>query len=475
MKTIQKYPWLLLIAGIVILSLTHLTINVEIFAWFSSIPFLLYLHFTTGVKSRIFFLLSLILGWSICVLKIATDPIPLLMVPMFSIPIALIHSVGYLAWAINRKSKYAYLLFPAVMTVMEWVQYSFTPLGSWGAAAYTQVDNLILLQLTSLLGLAGLSFLIYLVNSIIVEMIVREKLLPGKLAVVSLLMIFALIYGSLRIDIYNSKSKDMVNVAAVGTDSKIGGLPVPEKEERLKNQEILFKRSGKAVKNNVSLIVWNEASTLILPSEEKNWEKRLSSLAKELNMNLVAGYIVLVSESPLRYENKYLLINQEGKKLYSYNKHEPVPGEPALKGKEEIKTFNISNSNLGGAICYDYDFPYLAKKFGDRDADIVAVPSSDWRGIDPIHTKMAALRSIEQGHSILRSTREGLSAAIDPVGQIIAQMSSFDNNDLIMISPLPEKRLLTLYNFIGDLFIYICAGFILFFLLRRLKIFNTNA
>ena len=98
-------------------------------------------------------------------------------------------------------------------------------------------------------------------------------------------------------------------------------------------------------------------------------------------------------------------------------KHQPVPGEPAVKGTEAITSTSHFKSNIGGAICYDYDFPYLARQNANAGVDILALPSSDWRGIDPLHTRMAAFRAIEQGHSIIRSTRFGLSAAINPYGE----------------------------------------------------------
>ena len=124
----------------------------------------------------------------------------------------------------------------------------------------------------------------------------------------------------------------------------------------------------------------------------------------------------------------------------------------------------MEGTNLGGAICYDYDFPYLAKEYGNINADIVAVPSSDWRGIDPLHSRMAAFRAVEQGHSVLRSTRFGLSAAINPFGEMSSQMSSFDSNNKIMISQLPLKGITTVYSLIGDIIVYLCIAFFLFFL-----------
>jgi apolipoprotein N-acyltransferase len=68
----------------------------------------------------------------------------------------------------------ANLLFPASMAALEWIQYTFTPFGSWGAASYTQMDHIVLLQSLSLFGMAGLSFLIYWVNMAIFSFIVDE-------------------------------------------------------------------------------------------------------------------------------------------------------------------------------------------------------------------------------------------------------------------------------------------------------------
>ena len=92
---------------------------------------------------------------------------------------------------------------------------------------------------------------------------------------------------------------------------------------------------------------------------------------------------------------------------------------------------------------------------------MVALPSSDWRGIDPIHTQMAAFRAIEQGYSVVRSTRFGLSAAITPYDVMKAQMSSFDDNDKILVTDLPSQSVTTLYSIIGDLFIWLCIGLLI--------------
>jgi apolipoprotein N-acyltransferase len=460
-----KPAWYLLI-GIVIMFATHLTYGIDLLAWISSVPFLIYLSLTKGLKSRVFFVFALIIAWSFCVSKILTPPMPLVMVFLFSVPISLFHLPAFLLWDRFKEHKWSFLLFPATLVSMEWLQYTFTPFASWGVAAYTQSNNLILMQSLSLFGMAGLSFLIYWVNISIAEIAVNRKCTLGTFQIPLIVLLIVVIFGALRYGISKSEGTNTITVAAVGTDSEVSGLPLPSKESTKKINDILFQRTKIAANNNAKLVVWNEAATFILPIEESVWKDSLSLLASKRKISLVASYIMPVSTTPLKYENKYLFIDTNGTIVSTYHKHQPVPGEPSMKGDEPLKVFEIKDTKIGGAICYDYDFPYLAKGFGKLKSDIVALPSSDWRGIDPLHSKMAAFRAIEQGHSILRSTRFGNSASITPYGEIIAQMSSFDNNDRILMSHLPLKGITTFYSVIGDSFVFLCLSFIVFYIVN---------
>lgn len=456
-------PIALLAAGLVLMAGTHMTFGIGILAWFAYVPFLLYLDQTGGWRSRLWFALAYILTWSIVVFKIITAPITLYVIPLYAVLIALFHLPAFLIWARFRREKYAWLLFPAMMVVLEWLQYTFTPFGSWGAAAYTQMDQLVLIQSVSLFGMAGLGFLIYWVNSSIAYVIIGSKNRTKKLLPVGLALLTVFSFGALRYDLGKAKSQAMVRVAAVGTDSKVGAGPLPSVEIRRENAAMLFARTRKASREQPELIVWNEAAAAVLPEEEAVWRDSLTSLAAECRTILVASYVVLLSEHPLKYENKFLFIKPDGTIASTYFKHEPVPGEPAVKGTEPFEAHLIDDISMSGAICYDYDFPYIAKAISKQKADIVALPSSDWRGIDPIHTKMAAFRALEQGHSILRSTRFGLSAAITPYGELVAQMSSFDENDRIMQAHLPKAAGKSLYRLVGDVFVYLCVAFVMWF------------
>jgi apolipoprotein N-acyltransferase len=355
------------------------------------------------------------------------------------------------------------------MTIMEWVQYTFTPFASWGVAAYTQADNIALMQTVSLFGMAGLSFLIYWINIEITNTLTQQNTNRNSKLIPIAVLFILIVFGSFRYDLSKAKSVDTICVSAVGTDSEAGGLPLPSDKKNVQDKISLFNRTKESANKGAKIIVWNEAALYTLQKDEPEFISSITKLAIQSKSSLIASYIVLISLEPFKYENKYLFIDSTGSIVYTYHKHEPVPGEPSLKGKELLQVIKINETNVGGAICYDYDFPYLAQGFGKLNADIVVVPSSDWRGIDPLHTKMAAFRAIEQGHSIVRSTRFGMSAAISPYGEFINQMSSFDKNDKIMLANLPTKGVTTLYSILGDSFIYCCILFVLFFIFRSIR------
>ena len=454
---------LLLLIGLFTITASHFSYSVDIIAWILNVPFLLYLSQTKGIKSRVLFVLALLIAWSFAVAKIISEPIPFAMVFLFSFPLTIIHLPAYLVWDRFKDRKYSMFLFPVVAVITEWLQYTFTPFASWGVAAYTQSHSLTILQSLSLFGMAGLSFLIYWINISIVEIIRTKKLrIYNSYLPVGLLIAF-LIYGSLKIDFVKSNSSEMIIVAAIGTDSEVSGLPLPDETTNNRYKNKLLERTIIAAEKGAKIVVWNEASVVILKENENSWIDTIKMLAKNNEISLISSYIIPISTDPLKYENKLLSLNSKGEVVYQYLKHQPVPGEPSTKGKEPFKIMTDNGLNIGAAICYDFDYPYIAKAYGKLNVNIVAVPSSDWRGIDPLHTKMAALRAIEQGYSVLRSTRFGLSAVINPLGEMTAQQSSFDDNSKIMIGEAPIHRITTLYSIIGDAFVFVCMGFLAVF------------
>src|SRR5262249_27663637 len=123
-----------------------------------------------------------------------------------------------------------------------------------------------------------------------------------------------------------------------------------------------------------------------------------------------------------------------------------------------VRCLDTPYGRLSAVICYDADFPRLVGQAGTLAADILLVPAGDWRGIDPLHTRMACFRAIEQGVNVVRPTNDGLSVACDYRGNVLAAADYFETPDHSMIAQVPIQGVQTLYGRVGDWLPGLCAG-----------------
>ncbi len=473
MKTIK--PVYLLVIAAFLTAATHMRFGLGFLIFLETIPILIYLESSRGFRSKALLYGFLFLGWTLATLKIVSAPLPWFIAIGYGLPIATFRFASYLAFTPFLKRRTAAWIFPALMVLGEWLQSSFTPFASWGSAAYTQINNPIWLQIVSIGGLWILSYVIYFI-SYQLYLGIRDGYSNKRLLKIVIPILILSLFGTMRLTHADDTEYESVTVATVGTNSTIGGPDLPDSEIRRKTRKNIYDRMRQASQAEAELVVWTEGSTGILPEEETAFQTEVAALADSLNITAIVSYVILLSTDPFFYENKYILIDSTGSIQSTYLKHEPVPGEPCTKGTEQHALYNMDNVQLGGAICYDFDFPQLAREISKLGADIVAVPSSDWRGIDPIHTQMAAVRAIEGGFSLIRSTRWGLSAMVDPYGRVLGQLSDFNSDEKILISNIPKQGHKTLYTLLGDWVILVCLLILAFGIweIRRGNISNQH-
>jgi apolipoprotein N-acyltransferase len=96
-------------------------------------------------------------------------------------------------------------------------------------------------------------------------------------------------------------------------------------------------------------------------------------------------------------------------------------------------------------------------------------PADDWRAIDPVHTRMASFRAIEQGVNLVRQTSNGRSAAYDFQGHVLAEGDDFRSPDGVMVVQLPVRGVRTLYSRVGDWLAWLCLGTLLWAAFRAAR------
>jgi apolipoprotein N-acyltransferase len=470
MKRLFERPAFLLGVGCALIVGANFRWGVGVLAWIAPVPLLRYLRLTDGWRYRLAFAAALCFAWIATTLKIVTAPLPVVAAVAMGLLAAIFNLAAYLAWdgARRRAPQGAALLaFPTAVIATEWLAH-FTPLASWGAMAYTQVDNLPLVQLVSVGGIAAISFIVAWVAAWL-ELALSNALAgtSGRLSLrqgiaVAAIFLVAHVWGVMRL---NTPLDDVsVRVATVSTRATFGGAPpLPDAAARNAIVDTLLRDSAQAATAGARLVVWTEAAALVLPGEEEAGVlHRVADLARVHNVDIVAAYVVPASQGQtLPYQNEYRWFGPDGVQRQAYWKHHPAPGEPAVVGHGPLTVIDTSFGRASGAICYDYDYPEVPLEHARLGVDVVALPSSDWRGIDPLHAQMAALGAVAGGFSLVRSTRFGLSAIIDPLGRMRGWHSSFEGGARILIAEVPRQHLNTVYASIGDVLVYTSMAFLI--------------
>jgi apolipoprotein N-acyltransferase len=434
------------------IALPGMRYNISIVAWVMFVPLLILLRDTNGIKGWLSVFALLQLAFFLQVVKIVTDPMPLVMAMLFSAPMAIGSFVIVWIFEVFRRrvgELPSVFFFAALMSVSEWLTFTTTELGSWGAMVYTQLDDLAFLQMSSLLGITLPSFFLYLSSAFIAAMLVstqKRSLLKPALASLTVFLFFY-VYGVARLE--NSQHATNLRVAAIASDMQITPAGIPDNDYLRKGTDSLLDKTRQAIQWGAKLVAWNEGATIIFAEDEEDFIEMLKQLSQQ-GADLVIAYIVPL-DGIRNFENKYLYLSQ-GAVLDEYFKRHPVPGEPAVKGETLAAVVDLGGMHISGAICYDFDFPTLGRSLSQQGIDIAVVPSSDWKGIDPVHAQMASVRAIEGGYALLRPARGATSVAFDAYGRVLASMAYFEDNDRIMMASIPGEQVATLYSRVGDVF-----------------------
>ena len=132
---------------------------------------------------------------------------------------------------------------------------------------------------------------------------------------------------------------------------------------------------------------------------------------------------------------------------------------PATPGGEAVR--------LAPMICFDAIFPEVNVAFAAQDPDLLLNPTNDaWYGYSsgPYQfLAMVRMRAVEAGKAVARPAYAGVSALVDPTGEVQPGALPVgpvdpdlapdpDEPPRLLLGQVPLLRGLTLYTRVGDLF-----------------------
>ena len=87
---------------------------------------------------------------------------------------------------------------------------------------------------------------------------------------------------------------------------------------------------------------------------------------------------------------------------------------------------------------------------------------------------MAELQILPYGCALVRANGKGISTINDAYGRRIAAMNNLQSNKRILMGTIPLMHIDTLYVKIGNILMFLIAGFLIFIVLKRIRP-ETNA
>jgi apolipoprotein N-acyltransferase len=239
------------------------------------------------------------------------------------------------------------------------------------------------------------------------------------------------------------------------------------------------------------VVLWPEsASPYSWPFDER-YREAVTALCRELRVAILLNTIW--SDDPGRadapYYNAALLVTGDGPVLPPYRKQRLVPfGEyvplaallrfvgpisravpGAFTPSPTSDLVRFGHVRLGGAVCYEVVYPWIARAHARAGADALFTLTNDaWygrMGAQRQHWQAAVMRSVETGRPLVRAAITGISGAVAPDGTVLDSLGPGQRGSLVV--PLPPPRPAVPAVALGESVLLVCAGGLAAAILRR--------
>jgi apolipoprotein N-acyltransferase len=421
-------------------------------AWIAPVPVWIYcwrIRRNTWIAGAAFFLGSLnlasyyneVLPLPVTVLALVLPS--LLFWELTQLSLRCIHRLGWTAGV---------FAFPLFWTAIEWIRAQTSEHGTAGSIAYSQVEFIPILQVVSITGVLGLTFLLLLIPSALAAYWISRK--TEVLAVPLLLLASTGAFGVARQRIAQAAPAVAVGVAA--TDATIRFNRTASEAEAIPVLEGYAKRIDALATRGAKFVLLPEKFVGVAPAYQDRAYRILSDAASRNQITLIAG--LTLSGLP-KLRNVAVVFGPRGEVKGTYDKQHMVPGWEAdfQPGSRQLII-----DNFGVAICKDFDFPAVTAAYAEQGVAMMFAPAWDFDRDDRLHSQMAVTRGVEHGFTLVRAAQVGLLTISDPFGRVLQEASTRGVPEVSILGDAPLGRIETIYARYGDWFgVACCLGSLL--------------
>jgi apolipoprotein N-acyltransferase len=341
-------------------------------------------------------------------------------------------------------------VFPCAITSYEFVASSNAFTGSLFSIAYSQTDFLPLLQVASVLGIGGITFLVSLLPSALATMW-GQRPVP-TIVPVAVVILTVLAYGGVRLQ--TGHASERVRVGLVASDAAYQSSISQSMDDALSVIASYAKPVQELAARGAQVVLLPEKIIGFAPDDTVEIVEALSSLARAANVSLVVG--ASMNATPRR--NIALVFARDGTVLGEYAKHHLVPGiESGFAAGTAPFVVDVEGVRAGVAICKDNDFPPWLRQYGKQGARMLFVPALDFDVDDRLHARIAMVRAVENGAALARAAGRGRITLSDAYGRIVAERSTAAAPVVTLLDDLQPGPGGTIYSRAGDWFASLCV------------------
>jgi apolipoprotein N-acyltransferase len=345
-----------------------------------------------------------------------------------------------------------------------------SPHSTWGNLAYTQMDFLPLIQIASVTGLWGISFVVFLFAGTAAVLLSGFGELSRRRALAIVLGV--LICAELALGEWRLRSNPPAESVAVTLIAK--DVPMSVYLGTDEQAMELFREYADEVRRvtpaGTEVVVLPEKIGRLNENRLAEVDALFSSVASAIHAAIDVGVVRKTSSGAFNSSRFY---SATGKLEANYDKHHLIPGvEPEKPGNKRV-VLDEPPGRWGLQICKDMDFPQLSRKYAANGANMMLVPAWDFNVDRWLHSRMAIMRAIENGFVLARSARNGLLTLSDNRGRVLAEKATAPGVFVSINGKLNLAREETFYARTGDWFAWLCIATFVVLVARQL--FFTRA
>lgn len=330
------------------------------------------------------------------------------------------------------------LLLPALWTAAEWVRsWLFTGF-PWLVLGYSQIDGP-LAGFAPILGVLGLSFLAAVAAGALAALVAGRIARRTRLTAAGVLVALAAAGWGLRSIEWTAPAGEPLAVSLVQ-----GNIPQELKFVDGRFEATLETYAKLVDRATGRLVVLPEtALPRFLHEVPREYLDRLKRLVAARDGDLLVGVPIL--DPDRRYYNA--VVSLGARPLQAYAKSHLVPfGEfvpPGFgwvvgvlkiplsdfsRGADTQRPLDVAGQRVALNICYEDAFgPEIIRQLPAATL-LVNVSNVAWFGDSAApaqHLRIARMRALETGRTMLRATNTGVTAVVDPRGQVAGRLPAF--------------------------------------------------